>query len=242
MRYALPLFAALLFFTPLASAQDESPAELRREIDRLNERIAELEARVERSQDRIDDLLDENRRLRENLRDGGAESDDNADDEGDPEETAGLPSDPLACPDCMRAALEKSWDEEFAGLDITDEAQSRRYLRDVRRWAGQSRRDFRGEFSWSAKVLSARNEGRSTVATVQVVDAQGRPLGQPAEIEAVGSAARTVLQAAPDATLRLEGAASVDIDVDARVGQQDNEVGPYLTTILEFRATRAQYE
>ena len=247
-RAAFPILALLLCFTPTAPAQDDSPAVLRREIDRMAERISELEARLERSQTRIDDLLAENRRLRADLKDGakggGGGSDSESDEDTGADEVGGaseLPLDPFACADSMRASLERSWDAAFAGVDVTDDQQSRRYLREVRSWAGKARRDHRGDFEWRVRVLAARHEGRRTVATVQAIDADGNELGGPVEIEATGSAARTVLQSAPDAELVISGNASVDIDVDARAGDSVEDVGPYLRTTLEFTATEARY-
>lgn len=239
-RAALPIVSLLLFFVPLAPAQDESPAELRREIDRLTEQISELEARLGRAQQRIDDLLAENNRLRNSDRGG---SDKESTDEGEGEsETAELPLDPFACPDSMRASLERSWDEEFAGLDVSDEQQSRRYLRSVRSWAGKARRDHQGDFEWRVNVVAARAEGRSTFATVQVVDDSGRPLGEPGEVEASGLAAQTLLQARADAVILVKGRAGIDIDVDARAGEAADEIGPYLRTTYEYRVTDARYE
>ena len=136
-RAVLPMFAVLFCLAPLTSAQDESPAALRREIDRLTEQISELEARLERSQDRIDALTEENRRLRSALGSENAD-DDKGGDEAEESAEAELPEDPHASPDSMRAALERSWDEEFAGVDVSDDQQSRRYLRDVRSWAGKA--------------------------------------------------------------------------------------------------------
>ncbi len=245
-RAAFPVLALLLCFTPSSLAQDDSPAVLRREIDRMSERISELEARLERSQTRIDDLLAENRRLRAELKNGGGGGtsdgpDNDGDDAGADGDAAELPLDPFACADSMRASLERSWDAAFAGVDVTDEQQSRRYLRDVRSWAGKARRDHRGDFEWRVHVLAARNEGRRTVATVQAIDADGNELGGPVEIEATGGAARTVLQSAPNAELVISGNASVDIDVDARAGESGEDIGPYLRTTLEFTATEAYY-
>lgn len=242
-RAALPIVSLLLFFVPLAPAQDESPAELRREIDRLTEQISELEARLERSQQRIDDLVAENRRLLDRLRDGGGAGGETAGEEDGGESNAGeLPLDPFACPDSMRASLERSWDEEFAGTDVSDEQQSRRYLRSVRSWAGKARRDHRGDIAWRVNVIAARSEGRSTVATVQVIDAEGRTLGEPGVVEANGAAAQTLLQARPDAVLLIEGKVDVDIDIDARAGEAPDEIGPYLRTTYDYRVTDARYE
>jgi len=244
-RALLPMFAVLFCFAPLAVGQDESPAALRREIDRLTEEISALEARLERSQDRIDTLTAENSRLRaalsgENASDGGGDGDESGDEDTG---VAELPEDPHACPDSMRAALERSWDEEFAGVDVSDDQQSRRYLRDVRSWAGKTRRDMRGKFDWRVTVLAAREQGRSrTVATLQVLDAQGRELGEPAEVEVRGSAARTILQAAQGAVFLVEGNVDVDIDVDAREGAAGDDIGPYLRTTIEYVVTRARYE
>lgn len=236
----LVTLACLVLLAPAARAQDDSPAQLRREIDRQTEIIAELEAKLARATTRIEMLEAENRRLREAHRDtpAGATDSDTAEDNAPAE----LPSDPFACADSLQASIQSAWDTEFATLDVSDDAQNRQYLRDVRRWAGRTERDHRGRFTWRASVLSARDEGRSTVAMVQVYDDQGRPLGAPAEIEALGSAARTVLQASSDAVLELTGTLSVNIDIDVRHGDTDDMVGPYVELTREFNVTQARYE
>ena len=242
MRATLALVTLLALFAAPAAAQD-TPAELRRELDRRDETIAELEARLDRAQERLDELVEENRRLREALRG------DTPDDVGpadvvpdeDPDAEPEIPTDPFAGPAATRASVQRAWDDAFAGLDVSDRAQNSRYLREVRRWAGQTERDHRGRFTWTARVLSAREEGRSTIATVEVLDDAGRPVGEPAEIEAVGRAARTVLAAPSDARLLLEGAQEIDLDVDVRHGESGDLVGPYIQYTAEFRVTDARY-
>jgi len=241
MRAPIALIALLSLFITPALAQD-TPAELRRELDRRDEQIAELEARLERAQERIEELVEENRSLREALRDDAPATDQPADaprnpQTGEPE----IPSDPFAAPAAARASVQQAWNDAFEGLDVSDRAQNSRYLREVRRWAGQTRRDHSGRFTWRARVTAAREDGRSTIATVQVVDDAGRPIGQPAQIEAVGRAARTVLTAASDAVLTLEGAQDIDLDVDVRHGESDDLIGPYIEYTAEYKVTDASY-
>ncbi len=246
MRLATLSIVAASFFLCLtpAVAQDDSPAALRKQIDQLTEQIAELEAALARTTDRIELLTDENRRLRDalkNNKDSAGDPDDSTETEETPT-SAEAPADPFASPDSLRIALEKSWNAEFEGVDVSNDNESRQYLRDVRRWAGKAKRDYRGPFTWRANVVSARADGRSTIAMIQVLDDRDMPIGEPAEIEATGSAARTVLQAASDAVLELTGNQSVDIDIDARLGASADQLGPYLEHTINYTVTSARYE
>jgi len=240
---SLSLVAA---FAPAgALAQDDSPAALRRTIDQQAERIAELEALLERANAKIADLTEVNRTLRETIRKNvnDAKTPAPAQPDAAPDTPAELPADPFASPESMRAALAQAWQAEFAGVDLNDEAQRRRYLRDVRRWAGKAQRENRGPIDWRVHVVSARDEGRQTTsAQVQILTDDNRPVGEPVGVTVTGRAARTVLSAPADAVLELTGTISVILTVDARLRATEGQTGDYIDTVIETTITSARYE
>lgn len=240
---SLSLLAAVV--PPAAHAQDDSPAALRRTIDQQAERIAELEALLKRADEKIADLTADNRTLRETIRKSVSDSKtpESPAPEASPDTPAELPADPFASPESMRAALARSWQAEFAGVDLNDEAQRRRYLRDVRRWAGKAQRENRGPIDWRVHVLSARDEGRQTTgAQVQILTDDNRPIGEPVGVTVKGHAARTVLSAPADAVLVLTGTMSASLTVDARLRAAEGQTGDYIDTVIETEITGARYD
>ena len=240
MRLVLPILAALTFITPTL-AQD-SPAQLRRQIDQLTEQIAELEAEVARANERIEKLIEENRRLRDALRSSDRGPGDPG-RESAPEETkAEIPDDPFAAPAAMRAHIERQWNQEFGDIRITPDDVNTQYLRSLRRWASSLERDLRGDFTWRVFVERAAEENRQIGAVVRVLDQQDRPIGDPASVTARGVTGRLLLAAAKDSVIIIEGRARINLNVSVQHGAGDELVGPYLMFEDEYEVTRARYE
>jgi hypothetical protein len=245
MRFATLLVALLLAAIAIAAparAQD-SPAQLRQQIDRLTEQIAELEAEVERANERIEKLLDENRRLREALRAGGGANNGAREDEATEEEAeVQIPDDPFAAPIAMRRYVERKWQEEFGDLTVSEGDVDTDYLRSVRRWSRDVQRDLNDEFTWRVYVHRAEDRGRRTVAEVQVLNPAGYPLGDRVEIEATGLAGRLLLAAASDAVILVDGRMRVQLDVSVQHGAGDDLVAPYVMIEADYDVRRARYE
>jgi|GEM_PF-2631784 len=245
MRFVMLPFALMLAAIALAApahAQD-SPAQLRQQIERLTEQIAELEAEVERATERIEKLLDENRRLREAVREGGAADRAPADDQTESESTEiEIPDDPFAAPIAMRRYVERQWEQEFGDLTVSEGEVDTDYLRAVRPWTRSVQRDLNGDFTWRVYVHRAEDQGRRVVAEVQVLNRAGDPLGDRVEIEALGQVGRLLLAAASDAVILVDGRMRVQLDVSVQHGVGDDLVAPYVMIEDDYDVRAARYE
>ncbi len=170
--------ATLAFFAALATAQDASPAELRREIEALRAEVAILTEEREA-------LLANARRLQEethHLRDALAASEslvaslteqlnqarrhakpaEESPSTPEPAQTpsqspaetnpqpphAQTPLQPLSSPESMRLALERSHRETFPALDLSSELATLEYRRKLDQWITSVKRSMRGQTRW----------------------------------------------------------------------------------------------
>lgn len=240
MRIWIPLLAALTLAAPTL-AQD-SPAQLRRQIDQLTEQINELTAEVERANERIEKLLDENRRLREALRSGGDNNGAGDEPEAQEETEVEIPDDPFAAPAAMRAYIERKWKEEFGDVQPDPDNVDTRYLRDLRRWASMLERDLRDDFTWRVYVERAEEDNREVIAVVQVLSPQNRPIGEPTRVTARGATGRLLLAAAKDSVIIIDGRTRISLDVSVQHGVGDELVAPYVMLEEEYEVNRGRYE
>ena len=185
-----------------ALAQAESPADLRREIDTLRNRVAQLEAandqlqrdlpplrrrtaqleaQLARVQAEAARLRDENDALERQLREHGLVpavpgSDSTGADSPTPpsSETAELPSDPMACPASLLVALTRDYDDRFADRSLDPRARAE-YVRDVRRWTLDVKREFRNRVTWTVEIDPSSVPGDDNLPVrLRVVDPDSR--------------------------------------------------------------------
>lgn len=176
------LVLPVLIGAPRAHAQGESPADLRRENDTLRNRVAQLEAantkleqdnrrlqkRVTQLEAQLARLQAENNKLRAQGATPANSPSAPASSPGDSQ--AKLPADPLSCPPALLKALKAKYKEEFAGRTITDMNRAD-YIKDVRRWALQMRREFRDRVTWTVEIDPADVPGDDKLPVkLRVVD------------------------------------------------------------------------
>lgn len=181
------LLLLVLLASPRATAQAESPADLRRENDNLRNRVSQLEAankkldeEATRLRERVSQLESQLARLQaENTKLRNRDADAPADSAPAPESTGGepqanLPDDPLACPPSLLRALKTKYEEEFDDRAITPETRSD-YIKDVRRWALDMKREFRDRITWTVEIDPAGVPGDEKIPVkLRVVDPDSR--------------------------------------------------------------------
>jgi len=97
---------------------------------------------------------------------------------------AGLPNDPMACPPCLLEALRASYDQRFGTRSIDDNRAD--FVKDVRRWAGEMKREHRGIVSWTIEIQPDDIPGDEALPVrVRVVDPVSKEpyYAQPAAVD-----------------------------------------------------------
>jgi regulator of replication initiation timing len=156
------ILAATLALAPRAAlGQDEiSPADLRRENDLLRQRLEQLEAAVAALEENAAALERENAELRRRLE--GAPDAPAPDEAGATRPSAPEPPDPLELPrysstQALLAHLQRSYEERFE--DRTWAGRERKaYLRDVRAWIRDIRREWYEDVDWLIELDPASLE------------------------------------------------------------------------------------
>ncbi len=207
LRIGLILAVGLL--TPIAAAQDSSPAELRREIEDLRAVNETLAAQRDQIMADLTSLKEENQSLKDQLAEAIADIEEltarlraapsvvpesESTEQEQPvtvpetEPSAPVPEDHLASPASLYRALQKSFDEMFPNPVLNTEANKKRYEASVRRWARDMNTKLRGQTRWRVRVediaaaAPTQSNPRSTDATARmtVLDHEtGLPIGRP---------------------------------------------------------------
>ncbi|MEZ6232607.1 MAG: hypothetical protein R3B68_00300 [Phycisphaerales bacterium] len=206
-RRLLPMLAlALAVLTPRALAQPVSPADLRREIERLqseNQRLAtqaltaeeqarEALARAEAAEARAAELARTVDRLEARLAGLGGPFESTPQPPtteptpADPApEPADIPAEPLASPASLLLELQRRFEGDIAA-DIADPARplttaDRRTLTD---WCERQARELRGSVDWRVRLWDLRPLGRNDRSAMLVVldPATDQPIGEPLEV------------------------------------------------------------
>ena len=181
--FSLAAIIALAIAPSRVHAQAESPADLRRENDTLRNRVAQLEAANTKLEDesdrlrkRVSQLESQLARLQaENTKLRNPETSKPGDTPAGPTSTGGqpqsnLPADPLACPPSLLSALKAKYQEEFAKRTITDQNRAD-YIKDVRRWALEMKREFKDRVTWTVEIKPADVPGDERLPVkLRVVD------------------------------------------------------------------------
>lgn len=206
-----------------ALAQPEaSTTDLRRENDQLRERVAQLQAQVAERNKRIKELED---RIKE-LEKGGAPAAPSTQtpaaptkapdapaqpaDSGISGPTAQPPEDPFASPESMFAVLVNEYNEAVGALPRESDADTKRYLREVSKWAKASERKHRGNIDWLIQVQKVIEEAGRTTIEYRVLDAaSGMPYGtSPSQIALTGRLAKQITDQPTQKTWKLQGTVS----------------------------------
>ena len=206
-RRMLPLLAlALAMLAPRALAQPVSPADLRREIERLqneNQRLAtqalaaeeqarEALARAEAAEARAAELARTVERLEARLAglDGPfettpAQQTTEATPPDPAAEPAEVPPDPMASPNSLLLELQRRFEADIAP-EVADPTQplssaDRRALTD---WCERQARELRGSIDWRVRLWDLRPLGRTDRSAMLVVldPATDQPIGAPLEV------------------------------------------------------------
>jgi predicted RNase H-like nuclease (RuvC/YqgF family) len=220
--------------------QDQSPAQLRLENDQLRERIEDLERQLGAAQRRIAALESTNQRLQERLERGGSRPQNDTGESGETEEPeremAPVPEDPFAAPAAMREMLAREYVRTTEGMSYDSAGDRNEYLRTIRRWANQSKRDINGPVSWTVRVLESSG-GRGKVGfTIEVVQNAGElPIGEAFEIEVVGRNVQKLEDAVGGDPIQIDGVFSGSIEIDESLGASGDPMflGPFAR--LDYR-------
>jgi hypothetical protein len=204
--------------SPRASAQPEaSTNDLRRENDQLRERVAQLQAQVAERNKRIKELED---RVKE-LEKGGAPATPTtppasppatkAPDATPPATPSGPvaapPEDAFASPESMFTVLSNEYAEAVGSLPRESEADIKRYLREVSKWAKAAERKHRGNIDWVILVQKVTEEAGRTTIEYRVLDpGSGLPYGtSPSQLSLTGRLAKQLTDQPNQKTWKLTG-------------------------------------
>ncbi|MCB9840417.1 MAG: hypothetical protein H6809_02040 [Phycisphaeraceae bacterium] len=206
-RRLIPVLTlALALLAPCALAQPVSPADLRREIERLqseNQRLAtqaqaaeeqarEALARAEAAEVRAAELARTVERLEARLAGLGGPIErvpQQPTSEGAPSEPtaepAKIPADPMASPSSLLLELQRRFEADIA-TDVADPAHplttaDRRTLTD---WCERQARELRGSIDWRVRLWDLRPLGRNDRSAMLVVldPETDQPIGEPLEV------------------------------------------------------------
>lgn len=135
---------------------------LEQEATSLRSQYAQAQAQLARAQRDTPALQAENEALRAQLRALGVEPETPATTTTPGRTAPGAPAperdgvgglsnlDPMACPPCLLQALRGSYEERFGSRSIDEDRAE--YVKDVRRWAGEMKRDHREPVSWTVEI------------------------------------------------------------------------------------------
>lgn len=186
---------------------EQTPAELRTEIDLLKQRVAQLEAQLEAAAERADGLAAENRELRRRLAQRPVTTGDEkaADDQESLEvpidEALGEEALPEAwerSPESLFRALQKSYAETMEGVARESRSDEQRYFALVGKWARDAERRYRGDVEWTVRVTRVlERPDRAGDVMMQVVNPEtGLAWGEPFTM-VLARAHRELLKSAP---------------------------------------------
>lgn len=214
----MALTATLSCLPPTAQAQPEaSTNDLRRENDQLRERVAQLQAQVAERNKRIKELEDRVKELEKGGAPGSPPPSTPAPTTKSPEPpppqpgstgpTATPPEDPLASPESMFTVLSTEYTEAVGSLPRESDADSKRYLREVSKWAKAAERKHRGSIDWVITVQKVTEEAGRTTIEYRVLDAtSGLPYGTtPSQLVLTGRLAKQVTDQPNQKTWKLVG-------------------------------------
>ena len=175
-----------LLFAAHTTAQPQSPATLRQQIDRLQQQIDTLHARIDALQRENDKLTAENESLRRALDERGHPQTDATGNQNTrrtpphaettttpiPPETAASIHKPSASPDALFIALVIDYAENFHDSPLNDESTETARRRAVRQWTTDVRTRLAGRDEWLARItnIGPRDEHKNRRAQVSILD------------------------------------------------------------------------
>ncbi len=222
------LGAILLLSLPRAALAQASPAEQRRDNQRLAERVRELEAELAESRRQLEALRNELDALRRTAprppgaRPAGGPATAPAPAPGpastatpDPTADVADPADRFSGPAAMQAWLARDYSEKLAGLPRATDDERRRYIEEVRRWVTLAALERR-PVEWTVRLLSRSGPaGREIDAQFVIIDpASGEPVSAPLTLTLGGREARRILDAPLGSPWVLRGVFGADPHFD----------------------------
>ncbi len=201
---------------------DTTAVDLQRENDQLRQRIARLEAQLREAKKRI-------KVLEAQLKSGSGEDKDDKPGGGgsDSDGEAGFaqtPTDPLACPTSMRAALIANYDEQvFTNLPYENRADKVRYIRGVQQWVRKMGREFSGEVEWTVRLLEVQEDDSRTVTLrFEVLDpTSGLAYGAPTTASVAKRMVTELIGAPAKSIWLLSGKVNADPQVNPDRAESD---------------------
>lgn len=192
---------------PRATAQDETPAELRREITTLREQVtaleserdglaSQLEAAKARSADLAKQLQEERTRVQQLEQQLAARGNEPAQPGGEQPTNqrptvapsgpstppqADIPADPRASPASLYQALVASYGRTFDGVSLETPTQRAEYERRLNQWIDSVQQSMHGQTRWRLVMTEIQPTGRRRDASArfQVIDpVNGLPIGK----------------------------------------------------------------
>ena len=186
-RLLLVLTLTSFVFAPgaLAQSRTPTPAELRRENEALRERVEQLEAElrtatdtIQQMREQMDALSSELESLRLELRRSAASAGADTEVPAEPEGPAfaELPEgDPLAAPEAMLATMIESYEQQLEGTPYDTDADYRRYMSLLSRWARLVRSELRGQAEWVIEITGVVTDSdRRLVVSYRAIDPASR--------------------------------------------------------------------
>ncbi|GAB4384280.1 MAG: hypothetical protein Kow0022_06360 [Phycisphaerales bacterium] len=200
---AAALMALLASLSPRATAQDETPAELRNEISTLREQIAVLEderaklveqlesLKAENAElaSRLESALKHNRQLEAQLAARPTQAEPSSPAQPDLSPTpapqqptqAPIPTDPLGSPESLCRALIEAYARAFPVAPASTDSARTDYRRRLQQWIGSITQAYQGQTKWRMVISEIRPRGRDrdAEARFQVIDPNtGLPIGR----------------------------------------------------------------
>lgn len=192
---AVLLLASLAGLCEPARAQGASPAELRREVDRLNEQLRVLRDELDQTRVSLRAAEQERAALAQRLREtesllaelrarGPGDALPPTPTSSDPERTA-LPEDPLAAPGAIYDELRYRYERDLAPLPRATDQDRAAFRAEAQRWCKDAERQVRGRVHWVVRLENwSPSRSRRSEADLTVVDPVTlRPLGESVRVE-----------------------------------------------------------
>jgi len=169
---------------------EQTPAEMRTEIDLLRQRVAQLEAQLEAAVERTEQLAEENERLRKELAERpetreetqkaptGESLETPIDERLAPEE---VPDAWSASPDSLFNAMQRDYEKAMQDVPRESKSDQQRYYALVGRWVREAERTHRDDVAWTIRVTRVlERPDRAGDVTMQVVNPKtGHGWGDP---------------------------------------------------------------
>lgn len=216
-------FGCVLFaFIAATPAHAQSDSELRRENQRLRTQVDELKKELEAALERIAALQEQMRQRRA----GGNTR--LPSDQPEEEKVSIDESEPMASPRALLKALQASYTERFAELEMGEARESRErdnYLQSVVRWGRQAERKFKRPVQWHLRFeeIERQIKGGYVIRAHAVDPEYGTTLGSSFRVMLPRARTSVIEKHGMGATYAVRGTLTPYIGVN----DERQETGPF---------------